>query len=192
MSRKAPKMAGDFATSVTAIWAGRGGGKTTLARAMIERAKLARVLILDPIAGEGARTVQEAMGLLATGAPRVVLASSHPETLRNAILAAYLASSKTAPLFVVCDEAPLYLDRATPALKTVIFRGRHRALGMLLLGQRPTAVDATIRSQAAVTYWGRMTDHRDLQNAAQSIGPKLAQSLTTAAPGSFIHHPPTL
>lgn len=179
-----------FATEVTAVWGGRGSGKTTKARELLRAHKIARAVILDPVAEVGKASAREVIDALEAGSPRVVLRSSSRAELLATIYAAFLWSRKDRPLYLVCDEAPAYLDRTTDALNKIMFQGRHRAFGMMLIGQRPTSVDAAIRSQAATTYWLRLTDHRDQQIAAQSLGPELARRLSTFAPGQFVAHPP--
>lgn len=178
-----------FATDMTAIYAGRGGGKTTLARKLVAKARLPQVVYIDPVARDGLPTARDVLAQIETGARAAILRSADRTECLKTLLAVALASTRSRPLFVVCDEAPLYLDRATEALKKLTYQGRHRGLGMLILSQRPTAVAAPIRSQATVTYWGRMTDHNDMQLAAQSIGPHRARALSTAKPGLFIRHP---
>lgn len=178
-----------FATDVTAIYAGRGAGKTTLARKLVTKARLPRIVYIDPVGAGGCNTVAEVLGCLARGDRQVTLTSASRETCLRCVYAVALRSTKAEPVFLVCDEAPLYLDKATDALKKIMYQGRHRGLGMLILAQRPTAVSAALRSQAAVTHWGRITDHNDLQIAAQAIGPRRASGLSTAHPGQFVTHP---
>lgn len=178
-----------FATDVTAIYAGRGGGKTTLARQMVTKAKLRQVVYIDPVAADGLPTARDVVAAIETGDRRIVLRAADRAECYRTVLAVALASTRARPLYLVCDEAPLYLDRATDPLKKLMYQGRHRGLGMMILSQRPTAVAAALRSQAGVTYWGRMTDHNDIALAAQAIGPALARGLSTARPGQFIRHP---
>lgn len=179
-----------FATEVTALWGGRGSGKTTLARELIGRAELRRVVIIDPVAPVGWASAAEVIQALEAGSPRVVLRSSTRAVILQTLYAAFLHSSPARPVYAVCDEAPAYLDKSTEGLAKLMFQGRHRAFGMMILGQRPTAVDAGIRSQAAVTYWLRLSDHRDQQIAAQALGPDRARELASFKPGQFIRHPP--
>lgn len=178
-----------FATDVTAIYAGRGGGKTTLARSMVAKAKLRQAVYIDPVAADGLASARDVLAAIEAGDRKVILRNADRAECYKTVLAVALASTRARPLYLVCDEAPLYLDRATDALKKLMYQGRHRGLGMMILSQRPTAVAAALRSQATATYWGRMTDHNDLQLAAQSIGPAGARTLSTARPGQFIRHP---
>lgn len=178
-----------FATDVTALWAGRNGGKTTLSRSLVARAKLPQVVYIDPVAAEGHPSAAAVIAAIDAGAPVAVLRSANRTECLRCLYAVALASTKARPLYLVCDEAPLYLDKATPALLKTLYQGRHRGLGMMILAQRPTAVAAAIRSQAAVTYWGRLSDHNDLQVASQAIGPARARFLANAKPGQFTRHP---
>lgn len=178
-----------FATDVTAIYAGRNGGKTFLSRKLVKAAKLPQVVFIDPVAREGAASVAEVLAGIEAGEKLVVFRSAERSKCYQAVMAVALASTRARPLYLVCDEAPLYLDRATDPLKKLMYQGRHRGLGMMILAQRPTAVAAALRSQAAITYWGRLTDHNDTALAAQAIGPARARTLTTAQTGHFIRHP---
>lgn len=178
-----------FRTDVTAIWGGRGSGKTTLARSLVAKSKVPLCVVIDPMAEDGFTTVGQVVNALDAGdGARIVMRSARKADQVNTILTAYLASTKARPVYCVCDEAPAYLDRCTDALSKIMFQGRHRAFGMLILGQRPNAVAAQIRSQAATTYWMRLTDHLDLSVAQQTLGPK-AKTLPGFKPGQFIRHP---
>ena len=182
-------MSKTFLTEVTCIWGGRGSGKTTKARDLIAAAKPARTVIIDPLSADGTDAAGVAAALDAGKA--VVICNSNAKADQiNAILVAYLKSTKAAPVFCVCDEAPAYLDKTTAALNKIMFQGRHRAFGMVIIGQRPAAVCAQIRSQAAITYWMKLTDHVDLQTAAQSLGPDARDKLPMFQPGECIQHPP--
>lgn len=178
-----------FATSITAIWGGRGSGKTTLARKLIAEANLPRVVIIDPVAGSGVYGPRDVLEALEDKQRRVVLRATDRATILETIYATALYSHRNRPVYLVCDEAPAYLDKATEGLSKIMFQGRHRALGMMILGQRPTAVAASIRSQAEVTYWGRLGDAVDQDIAAKAIGTDRARALSTAKPGTFNRHP---
>lgn len=178
-----------FATDVTAIYAGRGGGKTTLARKMVVAARLPRIVYIDPVGRDGLARTGEVLDALAAGQKSVTLTTADRAECLRCVYAVALHSTRAAPVYLVCDEAPLYLDKPTDALKKIMYQGRHRGLGMLILSQRPTAIAAALRSQAAITHWGRLTDHNDLQIAAQAIGPRRSATLSTARPGQFIRHP---
>lgn len=178
-----------FASDVTAIYAGRGAGKTTLARKLVAAARLPQVVYIDPVARDGFTRAGDVLSQVELGAKSVVLcAADRAECLRT-LYAVSLASTRARPVYLVCDEAPLYLDRPTDALLKIMYQGRHRGLGMLILSQRPTAIAAAIRSQASVTHWGRLTDHNDIALASQTIGPARARALSTAKPGQFTRHP---
>lgn len=190
-------MKADFLpTEVVAIWGGRGSGKSYLARDFVHQLtakhRALRVVTIDPVGVGGLSTAREVAAALAAGDRRVTLTSAVSAECLQALFAAYLASTKAAPVLVVCDEAPAYLHQTSAALQKLVFQGRHRGLGLLLIGQRPTSVHVDFRSQAAVTYWGRITDARDMSTAAQSIGRPAAQTLATAPQGKFLQHPPAL
>lgn len=179
-----------FATDVTAIYAGRGAGKTTLARKLISAARLPIVVTIDPVARDGGvTTARELIEAIGRGEKSIMLRNAARAECLRCVYAVSLTSTRLRPIYLVCDEAPLYLDKATDALQKIMFQGRHRGLGMMILSQRPHAVSAALRSQATVTHYGRMTDHNDLRVAAQAIGPRRAATLSTARPGQFIRHP---
>lgn len=178
-----------FETSITAIWAGRGAGKTTLARNLLAKSKVARAVIIDPVADSGFYSGQDIILALDEGQTRVVLRATDRATILDTIYAAAYYSNRARPVYLVCDEAPAYLDKATEGLLKLMFQGRHRAVGMLILGQRPTAVAASIRSQVEVTYWGRLGDAVDQDIAAKAIGTDRARALSRAKPGTFVKHP---
>ena len=179
-----------FLTEVTCLWGGRGSGKTTKTRDLVAKAKPKRTVIIDPLSTTGVATFSAVSEALKSGETVVVMNSNDREQQRATIFAAYLNSTKDNPVYCVCDEAPAYLDKTCAALNKIMFQGRHRAFGMAIIGQRPAAVDAQIRSQAAVTYWMRLTDHVDIQTAAQSLGPSAKERLPLFAPGEYIQHPP--
>lgn len=179
----------NFLTSITAIWAGRGGGKSTLARKLIEEHNPPRTLIIDPVASTGFDGPREALQALDNGARRVVLRATKKDVILDAIAAVALYSHKVRPVYFVFDEAPAYLDKVTDDLNKLMYQGRHRAAGLMILSQRPTAVHAAFRTGAERTYWGRLVDPNDQDFAAKSLGTDRARILSTARPGQFIRHP---
>ncbi len=177
-------------TGVTAIWGGRGSGKTTLAQKSIKPLlKGRRVVVIDPMATDGHARAADAAAALYEGASGVTLSSANPAEAVPMIYAAWAASQTDRPIFIICDEAPAYLASTTPNLERVMFQGRHRGFGMLILGQRPAAVHAQIRSQVETSFWMRLMDHVDLDTARRVIGPERASELSKLSPGQFIQHP---
>jgi len=177
-----------FLTEITCVWGGRGSGKTTLAKKLVADALPPQIVIIDPLAKDGTGPYG-VIRALESGERSVVCNSQRRDEQIGSILAAYSLSTKETPIYALCDEAPAYLDRTTDALNKIMFQGRHASFGMCLIGQRPTAVDAQIRSQAAVTYWMKLADARDIQTAAQAIGTERARGLSSLTPGQFIKHP---
>lgn len=175
-------------TGVTAIWGGRGSGKSTLAKTKImPQLSGQRVVVIDPMASEGHQTARDFMVALYAGEKRLTLATGNPDEALPAIYAAYAHSTTASPIYAICDEAPAYMDRVTAGLSKIMFQGRHRAFGMCLIGQRVGSVAAQIRSQAALTFYMRLTDHTDLETARKVIGPK-ASDLPNLKPGEYIAH----
>lgn len=178
-------------TGCIGIWGGRGSGKTTFAREHITPQLTGqRVAIIDPgaEAGKGHKTAQSFASALYAGEKRVILSTSSASEAVPAIYAAYCHSSKSDPIYLICDEAPAYLDKVTDGLSKIMFQGRHRAFGMAVLGQRVSAVHAQIRSQLSTSFFFRLNDHVDIDVARKLIGPA-AQNLPNHQPGEFIRHP---
>ncbi|NOR63031.1 MAG: hypothetical protein GQ535_11140 [Rhodobacteraceae bacterium] len=176
-----------FLDEVTAIWGGRGSGKTTLAKKLVSEHNPPCVVFIDPLARNGVFP-NEIKADIEDGERLIICNVQRREDQLAAIYTAYLCSTKKRPVYCVCDEAPSYLAKPTAAINKIMFQGRHRAFGMMLLGQRPAAVDSAIRSQAIRTYWMRLNDFRDQQTAAQSIGPEAAKKLAEFKAGQFLEH----
>ncbi len=177
-------------TGVTAIWGGRGAGKTTLSKAEImPNLKGQRVVVIDPMSLEGHKTAQDAASALYAGERQIILATSNPDQAVPMIYAAWAHSTKDDPIYIICDEGPSYLCNNTDGLSKIMFMGRHRGFGMLLIGQRPNALHAQIRSQIECTFWMRQIDHTDVETARKMIGPEHAAKLPNLKAGEFIRHP---
>lgn len=177
-----------YLTGVTCYWGRRGSGKTTLAKKIVMQHRPPQVLMIDPLAGEGLAPAQ-IVDAINAGQPGMVCNAQDKASQLGALYTAYLLSTPARPIYVVCDEAPAYLDSFTPGLRKIMFQGRHAGFGMSIIGQRPAAVDANIRSQAEATYWLGLSDHVDLATAAQSIGTEKARTLSGFAPGQFLRWP---
>lgn len=178
-----------FLTSMTAIWGSRGSGKSTLARQLVKAAKPRQLVIIDPLARDGISDPLAVHTALFDGEKIVVFNGPSRDLQTDAIRAAFLASTDAHPVFILCDEAPGYLDAPTDGLKKVSYTGRHRSVGMLIIGQRPSAVDTTFRSQCVSQYWMRLADHNDRDVARKVIGPELAATLSTLPVGKYHLHP---
>lgn len=180
-------------TGVTCIWGSRGSGKSTLAKQkIVPQVSGQRIIIIDPMADplaseNGHTRARDFADCLYAGHRRVTLCSGNPQEVLPAIYAAWAHSSKSDPIYAVCDEAPSYFHRSTNGLNKIMFQGRHRGFGMAIIGQRMSAVDAQIRSQASTTFFMRLTDHVDLDTAKKIIGPNAA-NLPSFTAGQFIRH----
>ncbi len=177
-------------TGVTCIWGGRNSGKTTLAKRLImPQVKGQRIVVIDPLANpdEGHATAQSFAQSLYAGERLLTLCNGNASEAIPAIYAAWAHSSKDNPIYIICDEAPAYMKTDTPHLNRIMFQGRHRAFGMAILGQKPTAVSANIRSQAELTFWMRLTDFNDVDTASKMIGPR-AKELAGFSAGQYISH----
>ncbi|KPU84699.1 hypothetical protein JI58_02265 [Marinosulfonomonas sp. PRT-SC04] len=176
---------------VTAIYGGRGAGKTYFAKQKIfPQLGNSRVLVIDPIETNGCRTALEIRDLMYSGARRMVLCSGEWTEAFAAIYTAWAHSTPDDPIYAICDEAPEYFYKNTPMLRKIMYQGRHRKFGMCLMGQQPNSINAKIRSQAATTFFMRLSDHNDVSVAAQSLGADRARSLQGFTQGQYIRHPP--
>ena len=153
------------ATARSAIWGVSGSGKSTLARQIATGWAATRaVILIDP-------TADCAPALPPNWTPRPGLIELGPATQAQctaALLTAFLVSHKDTPVTVICDEAPFYLAKPSEAVLKVIYQGRHRGLGMVLVGQRPSAAAPGVRSQVTRTLYMRLTDRADLNIVAAS------------------------
>lgn len=177
-----------FLTDITCVWGRRGSGKTTLAKDLVAKAKPPQLVIIDPLSAEGVDHEELADRLFQRERLTVCNENAKEDQLK-ALYTAFLISTPARPVYVICDEAPGYLDAITTALNKVVLQGRHAGFGMCLVGQRPAAVAAQIRSQAASTYWMALSDHIDVSTAAKSMGTDRAQTLQSFNPGQFIKWP---
>lgn len=177
-------------TGVTCIWGGRGAGKTTLAKKLImPQIKGRRIAVIDPQGNsdESHYTAKSFAQSLYAGDRNLTLCNDNPSEVIPAVYAAWAHSSKNDPIYIICDEAPAYFDKDRAHIKRIMFQGRHRGFGMAILGQKPTAVSANIRSQAELTFWMRLTDFNDVETASKTIGPR-AKELNGFKAGQYIAH----
>ncbi len=174
-----------FYEEITGVFAGRGGGKTTLIKKIIDKKRPPQVVWIDPTL-EKVHTLDEAWAQMVAG-KRFVRVSASGIEAGFMLLYCYMLSSKEQPVFAVCDEAATYLGKTHDFLKTCFNLGRHAGFGMILASQRPTGIHPDFRNQAAVSFFGRLAP-ADIQNAAAPvIGRELAATLATAATGYFIN-----
>lgn len=172
-----------------AVWGASGSGKTTLGMSMLEPLKgKVQLAVIDPYDKRGHRTAADAAQALYRG-ETAILRNANPDQAIPFIYAAYGASSLAKPVFLVCDEAPDYLDKEGDMLKRVFTQGRHRGLGIMLMGQRPSMVKTTYRTQCRKTRWLQLVDHSDLDTARKVIGPAKADQLPHFKRGEFVAHP---
>ena len=164
----------------TAVWGVSGSGKSHLAARLARRfATQGRaVVIIDPHVEAPKRLTQCRKGAVTRVAPNT------PEECLEALFCAFLLSKPKRPVTVFADEAPFYLGRSSQALSKIVFAGRHRGFGLVIIGQRPSAVATDIRSQVTKTIWLRMTDHVDIDVARKS-SPDLAKALPHLGVGEW-------
>jgi len=166
----------------SAIWGVSGSGKSTLAR---QWAADRAVVLIDP-------TGPDAPALARTFAPLpglTLLSPPTPSACTAALHQAFLASAARTPVTVIADEAPFFLAKPTAATLKICYQGRHRGFGLLLAGQRPSAVAPEVRSQVTRTVYLRLTDRADLNIVAASSR-QLAADLPGLSPGDWRLWPP--
>ncbi len=147
------------------IWGVSGSGKSTLVKKLAARWATGRaVIVIDPT-GAGARSLPVGWS---AGAGITDLAPGSVAECRGALMSGFLLSTPLRPVTVICDEAPYYLARPLDALNKVFWQGRHRGLGIVLVGQRPSAVAPDYRSQVTTTIYMRLNDRADLNIVAAS------------------------
>ncbi len=169
----------------SAIWGVSGSGKSTLARALATSWAASRaVVLIDPTGPDAPalpRNWDPCPGLVA-------LSPATPEHCTLALLQAYLLSTRTMPVTVIADEAPHYLARPSDAILKAVYQGRHRGFGLMMAGQRPSAVAPAVRSQVTTTLFMRLTDRADL-NIAAAASRDLAAALPRLATGEWRQWP---
>lgn len=174
---------------ITAVWGGRGSGKTTFAKTKIMPLVASqRIIVIDPMAPDGHATAHDFAVALYGGERHVTLASGNPSEVIPALYVAWAHSTPTDPIYAFCDEAPEYLAKSTAGINKIMFQGRHRAFGMLLIGQRVRAISPQVRSQASTSFFMRMKDEVDLDVVRKSIGSEPTALLKEFGQGDFFQH----
>jgi hypothetical protein len=174
----------EFHEEVTAIYAGRSSGKTTLAQKLIRENKPRQMVWIDPT--QPANTsISDLQKMLRAGERSIMFGVSDPDMALAALMYCYGECTKAKRIYVVCDEAKAYLNKKRDDIATVVNQGRHAGLGMLILTQRPSAVHPDYRSQASKTYWGKLSES-DAAIAAGIIGRDKSKALPNAKVGQFI------
>lgn len=191
----APKLPPDFATSCVAIWGMRGSGKSTLGRDLIRKARFDRmrprpqIVSIDPVGAGGCTTPRQVEQALIEGRAEVALTSSREDYARETIALCAARSRKWAPIYLVLDEASVYLRRLDPMISKVFLQGRHYGLGVMMISQRPVHVHPDYRSQAVARWWLRLDEARDRSVAAEALGRDAAARLQSLPVGQFFQHP---
>lgn len=158
----------------------KGTGKTTVANALARQAYLAgrRVMIVAPMGGfdlPGAPTVYDKNGVLSdkTENRSFVLNASNDADALLVIEYAYMVGN----VLLVIDEIDLYADvRAPqPLILQIIRYGRHRAVSLVGISQRPANVVRDMTAQSDYMIMFQSTELRDVAYLADRIGPTDAE-----------------
>lgn len=184
------------------IYGRRGSGKSTRAKALIERAR--RVVTFDPM-GEYVRdlgftacqTVADIRAAMKAD-PRgfraaLVPAGDFPRRLHN--LAAFLweaQAGRASRLTLVVEEANLGLPNTKlPAgldgMMRLTLQGRHREIAILAISQRPALVSADFRGQVSEMYIFALPSALDLQVIGREIGREHEAAIRALQPHEYIH-----
>lgn len=174
-----------FFEEVTAVYGGRGSGKTTKARNLIVENMPPVVVWIDPTLDVDT-SLAELQARVQARDKLVQFSATNPEMAMAALLYCYGMSTKANPVFVVCDEAADYLKLPRNSIRQVFQKGRHAGLGVLLVTQRPSGIHPDFRSQATRTFWGKLTDHNDIALACQKLGREAGTKRQSAQVGDFI------
>lgn len=165
----------------SAIWGVSGSGKSTVALKLAEMWACRRaVVVIDPT-GDDARALPA--GFTARPALTMV-APPTPDACLSTLMQCYLLSTKARPVTVFCDEAPFYLRKLSDATLKVFNQGRHRGLGVVIVGQRPSAVAPDARANCTRTVYLQLTDRADL-NIVAAHSKELADALPRLGTGQF-------
>ncbi|MDS0927308.1 hypothetical protein OD754_10780 [Rhodobacter capsulatus] len=190
-----PRLPRDFPTSCVAVWGMRGSGKSTLGRELIRKARFDRldprpqIVRVDPVGAGGCTTARQVEQALKEGRPEVDFTSSREDLAREVIALCLARSRKWAPIYLVLDEASVYLRRLDPMISKMFLQGRHYGLGVMMISQRPVHVHPDYRSQAVARFWLRLDEARDRSVAAEALGRDVAARLQSLPVGQFIQHP---
>ncbi|MCD9147862.1 ATP-binding protein [Pseudophaeobacter flagellatus] len=174
-----------FFEEVTAVYGGRGSGKTTKAKGLIVEQKPPQVIWIDPTL-PAATTYASLRADIEGGTRLIQVGAPDPEIAIKTLHIAFGLSSKERPLYVVCDEAATYLRSQNEMMMRIFNMGRHAGMGIMLLTQRPSGVHPNYREQSAKTFWGRLSGSNDISLAASLIGQKKAQTRRNAPVGDFL------
>lgn len=160
----------------------KGTGKTTVANAIARQAYLSgrRVIVIAPMGGfdlPGAPTVYDKAGVLSdrTNGRSFVLNPSNDDDALLAVEYAYGIGN----VLLVIDEIDLYADvRAPqPLIMQIIRYGRHRAVSLIGISQRPANVVRDMTAQADYMIMFQSTELRDVAYLADRIGPTDAEQV---------------
>lgn len=177
-----------FHEEVTAIFAGRSSGKTTLAKKLIIDHKPRQLVWIDPT--QPAQTsLADLQAKIRAGEKSIMFGGGDPKLALAALMYCYAESTKEKPIYVVCDEARKYLDKKRDDIASIFNLGRHAGLGVMIISQRPSAVHPDYRNQASIFHWGRLVQ-ADAQIASGTIGSEAAANLPSAKVGEFIEAKP--
>lgn len=182
---------------VVCIFGARGTGKTTWARRLARGA--GRVLIFDPLGEwsrspgiQGCPSIEDLHRRLMPlwHRPRFSLAlavtGDLPRELHRLARLAWLSQEPAGapPLTLIVDEAQLgYPAQSLPrdlwAMPRAVLQGRHRAIGVVAIAQRPALVSADLRGNAGLTVLFRLPGAVDRRTIARDLGDQLADRCRT-------------
>lgn len=174
-----------FLTDITGFYGRRGSGKTTLALTLAKAANPPRIAVIDPVDIERRGVpFQKACHQLEAG-QNVYCSDPNPDALREFLFCVALKSTREAPWYVICDEAPMYLGTMSAGLQKISFQGRHAGLGMAIVTQRPAAIPPDFRENMSGHYFMALSGENNLKTATTILGTDRAKALASLPVGGF-------
>lgn len=151
----------------------KGSGKSTYANkaAAALVAKGERVLVVDPMACftlPGVPVFADPRQLSSVKFSSAILRADDD----NAAVAAFVYAWHCGNIWLIVDEVDLYCSpyNSDPTLKRIVRYGRHKAINLIAISQRPANVARDVTAQADAIVIFSTTENRDLDYLRYRIG----------------------
>lgn len=166
-----------------------GSGKTFLANKLLYQYN--RVIIIDPnghdYEGELLTDVDQLEDFADKPLFRVKLTNLLPEQVEQVAMQAYLMGN----VMLCIDEAASYLpskQKLAQIYRVLAFQGRHKQVSLMIVSQRFSSIDLSMRSQATQLISFAQFDARDVKGIKDYCGGNpLADSLTRMKKHSYLY-----
>lgn len=198
---------------IIGIWGGRGSGKTTRQKEMIDGKR--RIIVLDPMEDfklygavycKKPSAVYRAVRAGWTKGFKIVLRPGHSEERCTAALAELtkglfaiqqpyknnMGFMKNREITLCIDEAHKFFPNpphgeVKEPLNDLIALGRHYGIEMIGASQRLAKVWTEFRGNCSQHYFFRQGDFNDIQTAIKMIGPENKGQLKDLATHEYLH-----